>query len=1203
MKAKLYPRKRTTHLWTSLFIFATFAVALNALFLVSPRAAAQDVFGRISGTVTDTQGDVVPDVNITITNEQTKVARTLKTNVQGFYVSDDLPVGTYTVSAQAQHGFKALKTTGNDLSAGARLTVDIRLEVGSNIVVMEVNAAGETVNTVSGELSRSVGAQQVQSLPLNQRNYVQAVSLFPGAALTSFDQQLLTTGMSTTASSVNGHRSDGNNFTIDGGFNMDAGSNGTQLNNVGIDFIEEVSIKTSNFSAEYGRNDGASVNVVTRSGGDSYHGGAFEYIRNDVTDAISPSNKFVIPAGTTMKQLKPPLRFNDFGWNFGGPIVQQKLFFFVGQEWKRIRQGQKTQTLQLPTTAEMAGNFSDLLPGTPLKLPTAPGTVPPGCTMTNNVMSPQCITPDGAAIAAVYAKMAGVASTFSNTASTNNALFQPGGPQNWREDIARVDYKPNNAHSLYFRYLHDDLTLVDAFGTFSGPNGNGTNVLPTTPTVRIRPGYGIQGGDVWIINPRLINEAKLNVSWNKQRIPPTGDTWERSTYGFQFPSVFSTGFGGRFPNGIPNVSFAAPSKTTPPTAAPTQFTGPGFSLLAPTVDISPSDNLTWTLGNHTLKFGVMFARNRKDQNSRPNSPNGVIKFDGSANSTGDPFADALLGNFNSYTQVSADPIGHFRYDNTEAYVNDSWKVARKLSLEVGLRYQYIGPTYTQGNNVANFDPNLYSPMSLVADSKGNFNLPAPGSPLDQGFVIDGLIRPGSVPADQLVRVPGGNSAFVLAVPTGGSRGLYGGKNLFAPRFGFSFSPFNDDKTVIRGGFGIFYDKPEGNIIFGQPGITPFVQSVSYTNGNLSNITAGSTAIPISSISGVDPNFKNAYSMQYSFGIQHELPYGVLMEVSYVGSQARHEVREPDINVPSFPVLNAAFAANTNAKITNISQVQDNPLRPFVGYTDIFEYLSDSNSNYNSLQVYASKRKGNLLTTVSYTWSRALSDTDAYNAGNTSSVTNTEPECAFTCQLPNGQSIPWQRYYYARPSFDRAHVFVISYDYALPFFRGQQGFIGHTLGGWELGGITRAQTGQPLTINATQEVGNFTFARRADMVPGQALYSGYTCAATSKCWFNPGAFAVAATNANPALESGPFNRPGDGSLGSIIGPGYYDWDITIRKRFKLPREGMGLLFQTDFFNAFNRANWANPSISSPSSWGVINSSQPPRQMQFGLKVTF
>src|SRR5713101_3382232 len=433
-------RSKRVHFQTSLFLqasaqfrwfaLAAFAAVFAVLFLTAfaQPASAQDVFGRISGTVTDTQGAVIPDATITITDEQTRIARTLKTDAHGYYVADELPVGKYTVSATAQQGFKGIKKTGNDLSAGARLAVDLRLEVGATTDVVEVTATGETVNTVSGELARTVDSRQVQNLALNQRNYVQLVSLIPGAALTTFDQQSLTTGQSTTASSVNGRRADGNNFAVDGGFNMDSGSNSTQLNNVGIDFIQEVSIKTSNFSAEYGRNSGASVNVVTRSGGNQFHGGAFEFIRNDVTDAVNAANKFNPPPGTTLKQLKPPLRFNDFGWNFGGPIIHKKLFFFVGEEWKRIRQTANPQQLTIPTTAELSGNFSNS--GVTLKLPTNPGSVPPGCTITANVLSPQCITPDGAAIAAVYAKMMGVASTFSNTVKPFNAVFQPNNPQN-----------------------------------------------------------------------------------------------------------------------------------------------------------------------------------------------------------------------------------------------------------------------------------------------------------------------------------------------------------------------------------------------------------------------------------------------------------------------------------------------------------------------------------------------------------------------------------------------------------------------------------------------------------------------------------------------------------------------------------------------------------------------------------------------------
>ena len=387
---------------------------------------------------------------------------------------------------------------------------------------------------------------------------------------------------------------------------------------------------------------------------------------------------------------------------------------------------------------------------------------------------------------------------------------------------------------------------------------------------------------------------------------------------------------------------------------------------------------------------------------------------------------------------------------------------------------------------------------------------------------------------------------------------------------------------------------------------PFLKSVQFNSGNLSNITGGTGATPtIFGMSAVDPNFKNAYSMQYSFGVQHELPYGVLMEINYVGNQGRHEVRQPNINVPTFEVVNAAFAANP--ALTNVGQVVDNPIRPFVGYTDITQYRSDSNSNYNALQVFATKRKGNLQTTVSYTWARTLGDTGGIND-------NPEPECAFSCVLPNGQVIPWQRFDYGPLSFHRQHVFVVTYNYEFPFFRSQQGPIGVLLGGWQVGGITRAQSGQPLTVTATQAVGNQSFNRRVDIVPGVPLYSGFTCPQATKCWFNPGVVKDPISlqqimntptfmTANVTARTGPFNHVGNAPTGNILGPGYLNFDFSIRKRFNLPREGMNLVFQSDFFNAFNRANWLNPGTNAGGGLGIINSAATPRQLQFGLKFAF
>src|SRR5713226_5587524 len=382
---------------------AVLALAAVLTTCVIGTAAAQSIFGRISGTVTDLQGGVVAGVKITIVNEETKLERQTTTDSNGYYVASDLPVGVYSVIAE-QSGFKIIKKTGNDLVAGARLTVDVGLAVGSVSQQVEVAATAETINTTSGELARVIDSNQVKTVALNARNYMQLLSLTPGTALTVDDQLSLTTSLAINNQSVNGNRPDSNALSVDGGFNMDSGSNASQVNNVGIDFIREVAIKSSNFSAEYGRNSGASINVVTRSGGDSYHGTVFEFIRNEKLDAKNPAPN----------ALKTPLRFNDFGWDAGGPIKRGKLFFFAGEEWKRIRLTAVPQSRTLPTAAELTGDFSALLAlPTPIQLhePGKPTTPIPGNRLDLDPNTP--LTTDGIAIAKIYSTMAALASGLS----------------------------------------------------------------------------------------------------------------------------------------------------------------------------------------------------------------------------------------------------------------------------------------------------------------------------------------------------------------------------------------------------------------------------------------------------------------------------------------------------------------------------------------------------------------------------------------------------------------------------------------------------------------------------------------------------------------------------------------------------------------------------------------------------------------------
>jgi Carboxypeptidase regulatory-like domain len=1128
--------------WLSSLPYFQICGVVVLLFSAAFGVCGQTIFGRISGTVTDSTGAVIPDASVTVTNSATNLVRTAVTDGTGYYTVTNLPVGTYTVTVE-RTGFKKANQTDNALTADTRLTINVTLETGAVSETVEVStAAGETVNTTSGEVARVVDRRQVQNLALNGRNYMQLVTLIPGAAILDEDQLALTTSLSISQAAINGNRPNYNSLSVDGGFNMDSGSNNSQVNNVGIDFIQEVKIQTSNFSAEYGRNAGAAVNVVTRGGGNDFHGSVFEFLRNDKLDARS----FFSP-------VRQKLRFNNFGWNFNGPIKKDKFFFFAGQEYKYIRQDAAPVRRSMPTRAERLGDFS--LRSGALNVPVgytainpitgavvAAGQPIPGRNLANLRVggANAGVTPNGAAIAAVYTAMEGLAVAYSDTPTANNATFQQPNPFNYREDNIRLDYRFNEKHSIYGRYLHDHYDLIDPFGTFI------TSPLPTIPTNRLRPGSSYQVSYTWLISPTLINEAKANATWNGQRIPPVGEFWKRATYGFTYPQLFS---GGRFDNGIPNTTFSGNGSMA-------NFNGPSGSLLSPTTDIAGSDNLTIIRGKHSLKTGVLIVRNRKDQNGR-SGYTGTLAFNTNATrSTGNAFADALLGNFRSYQEADNDPIGFFRFNQYEGYVTDSWKITRNLSLEFGAHYYHFTPTYTQANNIANFDPSRYDPSQAVTVlANGNID------PTRGGNRFNGLIRAGSgIPTDEQGRVAVSPAALAL-IPAGAPRGFYQPANRLAPRFGFAYAPFGDGKTSIRGGFGMFYDKVEGNLIFSQVNVPPFVSTPNFDNGNLSNPSGGtpSTSALIGTINAIDPNLKISYSMNFSLGVQRELPRGFFVEATYVGNEGRHLIRQPDLNQPSFAALAANVPPGPNVNI--------NALRPYKGFTQILYRLSDANSNYNGLQLYAAKRKGNLELTASYTWSKVLTDTSGNGDG-----------------LDVGED-PFNRHAnYGPASFDRRQIFVTTYDYHLPFFSKMKGVGGAVLSGWEISGITRYQSGAYFTVTGSTAIGT----RRADYLGGPVLLAS----PGPNGWINPAAFAAA-----------PATRRGNSGVGNVQGPNLQTWDFSMRKQFNIT-ERVNLRFQADMFNAFNRANFRAPAlVVTNAGFGTIGTTGPARNIQFGLKLNF
>ena len=1087
---------------------------MAALMSSVPAGWGQTSFGRISGSVTDSSGAAVADAKVTVTSVEKQSVRTATTDSSGFYAVTDLAIGHYTVSVSLT-GFQKQEQKDLNVVADGHVTADFKLQVGDVTQTIEVVATqAEQINTDSGELSKTVDQKEVANLGLNGGNYIELLTLVPGTVVTNPDQFSVTTSLSATNQTINGNRSDTQNLTVDGAFNLVAGSNGSLMNNVNPSFIQQVKVQTSNFSAEYGRNSGVAFNVVTKNGTNQFHGGLFEIFRNDKMDA---RNFFSVN--------KTQLRFNDFGGNVGGPIKKDKVFFFFGQEIKRLRQTQSPTRVTAPDSNYLNGVFTSTIhvPG---------GTTP----YPNNTLPASLITPDGKAVANVYRLMSQQASFFNDTNVSNNVILQPTNPLNFRESLVRVDYRINSAHNLYGRWIGDSNSLVDPFGTFSSSG------LPTTPTLRNRPGQSYLLGETWLPTPTIVNEFRVNASWASQHIPPYGNTWQRSTYGFQFKQLYQ----GNDPwdaNGIPDVSVNGYAN----------FKGPNFSLFSPSTDIQIADTVTYVRGQHIFKAGFALIRDRVDQNGR-SSVTGNVTFQtsGNTNSTGNAVADMLLGNFYNFNEAASDPVGFFRFYQPGAFVQDSWKVSHRLSLEIGLRWEGMQPFYTQANNMVNFVPALFNPAKGVQINSAGTIVANSGNP------YNGLILAGNgVPQDEQGRVPGSTTAFFQSFPTGAPRGFFDTQNVFMPRFGFAY--LLGTKTVIRGGYGTYYTRDEGNVIFSQVNIPPITQTTQLYNANLGNPAGGSTlASPLANINALNPKLTNGYAQQFSLNIQREVARGVVAEVAYVGNLGRHLLRAPDINQIPF----AAFAAN--AQLPSAQQAPQAALRPYAGYSSIYQYNSDSTMNYHGLQSYISKRAGSLFMTASYTFAKSLGDTSG--------------------EGDNPEQYLNRHFNYGPTSFDRRHVFIGTYVWSLPRLRNWNPVLRQAMGSWMLNGIIRLQSGQYYSITGSTAEGT----RRADYNGG----SVYPSNQGPNGWFNTSVFTTA-----------PVGRLGDSGTGNVEGPPLRVFNLSLAKNFTY-RERWNLKFQTDFFNAFNIANFSGLGTTVTSGgFGTLSSAYPPRQIQMSLKLTF
>jgi len=579
--------------------------------------------------------------------------------------------------------------------------------------------------------------------------------------------------------------------------------------------------------------------------------------------------------------------------------------------------------------------------------------------------------------------------------------------------------------------------------------------------------------------------------------------------------------------------------------------GPDHTLISPTTEIELNDSLSIVHGQHTIRTGVMIIRNRKDQNGRS-------AYDGSAvfNTSGNPItsnyalADALMGNFQTYTEAAYDPMGRYRYTEPGVFLEDTWQASRRLSVNLGMRYEYMMAMYSTANNLAEFVPSLYNPAQAVSyNSAGNI---IPGI----GNLYNGLQRVANgVNPSQAYLVPNANDPAVLAVPAGAPRGMYPSQGTWAPRVGFSYAVAG--KTVIRGSFGLFYDRMQGNPTFYTLNNPPYVGSSEFTYGNLSNITGGATVIaPWGTIQTIAPNLKIPYSEHFNFAIQRELPYHLFAEAYYVGTLGRHLLDEPDINQPSFAVISQVPSTTV-----------ENTIRPYTGYSTIQQFQSRATSSYHALQLHLTRRLGNLMFTSAYTFSKALG---------TASDDTTNYYDYFNPHLNYGPL-----------TFDVRHAFVGTFIWNMPRFRGQRAFLRRPFGEWQLSAVIHLQSGFYQSVTGSSSI---VSGRLADYVGGDWLRPN----AGPNGWYNKAAFAVA-----------PYTRWGTSGPGNVEGPGMQIYNLSLSKFFLLNEShNIRLRARADFVNAFNCVNFKMPSTDiSSSNFGTISGAYPPRNIQLNLNVTF
>jgi Carboxypeptidase regulatory-like domain/TonB-dependent Receptor Plug Domain len=1083
---------------------------------------SQTNVGRISGTVQDASGALIPNAAVNVTNPATGFRQSLNTDASGLFVFPSLPAGTYDLRVEHQ-GFKASEDRGLVLDAASSRDVTIVLDVGQITESVSVSATAEQVQTTSGNVGRVINEQQVSQIALNGREYTQLLRLVPGVMATTLN--VFNPQLALDQQRVNGIRTQSSYFLVDGAENHDNGANSNGLVDPNIDAISEVKLDTSSYSAEFGGRAGATINLITKSGTREFHGTLFEFVRNDAFDARS---FFAIKVD--------PLRFNDFGGTLGGPVFvpgkfnthRDKLFFFFSEEWKYTRLGQ-TMVNTVPTAAERVGDFrASTLPapvdprtGTPF----ADRTVPSARFSKNGPLLlkayplPNFVGPGGNYVAS------GVAQT------------------DYREELLRLDYNISAKTQLSYRFTNDKWYIVFPFRN---------NTLEFVPNPRPRPSYLTSISLQHTFSPTLLNYFSFSIGKNSIHGTPDDSAITRAALGLTFPEIFPA-----------NRSAVAPAVSI------SGFSGynSGDRIKNGNGTFQWRDDFTKVAGPHTLKFGAQITRGRKNENTNVRDE-GSVTFNTSAlNSSRNVIADALLGNFQNYNEPEADAVWWSRFSQLEFYAQDRWKATRRLSLELGLRYNIIPAFVNAQGNASTWLPRLFDAATAPQINRSDGSI-VPGT----GDLLNGIAIWGdNFPAAAKGRLPQADDPSLKrlfrGIPRGGNVTNW---NDWGPRIGVAYDLFGNGKTAIRSGFGIFYDRVGSAQISTQSQNPPFVNVANIFDGNIDNPAGGTTRQFPNDLRAWPDVLPTPSVISWNFGIQQELPSAVIVEANYVANVSRHFTFTPNLN--QLPVGTRLTAPNATINV--------NALRPYLGFGNIFLRDDSDNSNYNSLQVSVSRRlRGGLSFGANYTFSKTM---DSFGGG-----------------TPQDSSHPKQDI--GLSSIHRAEILNFNYIYSLPFFEKSGSRLARqVLGGWEISGVTSFQSGAPTTVTAPVDAARIgASSSRATVLSDPDLDRGER---TPARWFKTESFL------NPALmAAGVF---GNGGRNILIGPGFQNWDVSLLKVFHF-RETTKLQFRAESFNVFNHTNFTGinttvrfDNAGNPTGgFGAVNASGPGRVLSLGLKLLF